>query len=153
MFPIGSGVSVASSPQKQLVSIETQTDDSDFLQIDGTYVSSKSEKVFEDGGIRLNSCIGGGLGSLAENGYRCECRVIKVCCCSEQTCFRHKRALSNGNCEQLTTIENKKNGVPVFDESVTKLSIAANSETELNVLEDDESDKLMLSVKKEIFNE
>lgn len=153
MFPINSGVPIASSPQKQLISIETQTDDSDLIQLNGTYAFSKPKKVFEDNGIRLNACIGGSLGSLAENGSKCECRVIKVCCCSEQTCHRHKRLFSNGNFEQLSTLINKKNGMSLFDKSSPKKLPVADNETELNILKNDKNDKLILSIKKETIKE
>lgn len=61
---VGTSISSSTTPQKK--SIETQTD------------------MCEDGSeVRLSACLGNGTSLTA-----CGCRIIRVCCCSEETCRR-----------------------------------------------------------------
>jgi len=73
------------SPKKCYVSVETQTSSELLFLPHGDGLLHLGGEERGESGIKLSKC----LSSRAEG---CSCRVIKVCCCSEETnCWRRSR--------------------------------------------------------------
>lgn len=74
---------------KHLISVETQTEIELTTNVSSAIINPMNITNNKDNGIRLSACIGTNYSSVGMN--KCGCRIIKVCCCGEETCLRNAR--------------------------------------------------------------
>uniref|UniRef100_A0A915DUN5 FLYWCH-type domain-containing protein n=1 Tax=Ditylenchus dipsaci TaxID=166011 RepID=A0A915DUN5_9BILA len=89
------------SMQSRLVSTETQTEPTDHIAN-----GHIKEEDIELEGIRPSVCLGSaGCATSVQNVSTtpCGCRIIKVCCCSEETCTKRRPSLASSS--SLASVE------------------------------------------------